>query len=555
METSPLLKGQRAAGSDGGLEDHDGLRSRSNMAPPYSGAAVFAVFFFPALGGLLFGYDIGATSSVLTQLESSTYSDVSWYTIVKESTLLQGVITSNGVLGAIIGSLICFKVGDYLGRRRELLISAVLFFFGSVVEALSGSSYWSGSWGLVVLMIGRVFYGIGCGFAMHGAPAYIGEMSPSAVRGVLVSMKEAMIVVGMLLGYSLGWVLDDTAGGWRWTYGVASVPAVAMLVGMYGMPPSARWLVFSGRIDAARKSLQFVTPGISELAVAEIQASAEKTQGQEAGFDVLMGPTCKNALIVGLGLVTLQQITGQPSVLYYADTIFEDVGLSSSSSVLVAAFKLLATLCAVFTVDKHGRVKLLTIGCSLMFVALLILTVSFMFDYVSEEDCNDYTLQSSCSAYSDKCEWDTGCSCSSSSGSDTSSSSACTCCGVTGLDLQKGCILGAMFLYIGGYQVGFGPVVWLIISEIFPLDVRGKAISVAVVANFTWNLVVTLVFPTELDIIGSSLTFGVFALIDAYALYFIRKKVPETKGLSLEQIEALFMRRGQRDEREALARS
>lgn len=554
METSPLLKDQHK--SEGALVDEfggeTGAMSRVGKNAPYSQAAVFAVFFFPALGGLLFGYDIGATSSVLTQLESSTYSDVSWYSIVADSTLLQGIITSNGVLGAMIGSIICFKVGDYLGRRRELLIASFLFLWGAIIESSSGSSIWSGNWGLVVLMTGRIAYGIGCGFAMHGAPAYIGEMSPPAVRGVLVSMKEAMIVLGMLLGYLMGWFLEYTAGGWRYTYGVSGIPAVFMMVGMYAMPPSARWLVFSGKIDAARKSLQFVTPGISELAIAEIQASAEKneTDREVAGFEALWGPSCKYALIAGLGLVTLQQITGQPSVLYYADTIFDDVGLSSWASVLTAAFKLVATLFAVFTVDKHGRVKLLTIGCVMMLVALIALSIAFMFPYVSEADCNDYTLQTSCTAYSDKCEWDTGCSCDTSS----SSSSSCTCCGVTGLDVQKFCILVAMFAYIGGYQVGFGPVVWLIVSEVFPLEVRGKAISVAVVANFFFNLVVTLEFATEIDIIGESWTFAIFAVIDAYAIYFIRTKVPETKGLSLEQIEALFLRKGQRENRDALAR-
>ncbi|CAN0132982.1 unnamed protein product [Hapterophycus canaliculatus] len=140
----------------------------------------------------------------------------------------------------MIGSIICFKVGDNLGRRRELLVAAILFFVGSVVECAAGSSVWSGSWGLVVLMVGRVSYGIGCGFAMHGAPAYIGEMSPAPVRGVLVSMKEAMIVVGMLFGYSMGWYFEDTVGGWRYIYGAGAFPAVIMFAGMFLMPPSAR---------------------------------------------------------------------------------------------------------------------------------------------------------------------------------------------------------------------------------------------------------------------------------------------------------------------------
>lgn len=166
------------------------------------------------------------------------------------------------------------------------------------------------------------------------------------------------------------------------------------------------------------------------------------------------------------------QVTGQPSVLYYAATLFDDVGMSSLASVLTGAFKLAATLLAVWGVDKHGRRSLLLIGCALMLVALLTLGVAFAFPYVSVSECNGYTTSSTCGAVS-QCAWSDACVCD---GVDD-----CTCCGSGGFDAQKVTILTALFVYIGGYQVGFGPVVWLLIAELFPLELRGKAISMAVV--------------------------------------------------------------------------
>jgi MFS family permease len=145
--------------------------------------SAFLIFFFPALGGLLFGYDIGATSAVLIQLKSSTYSGVLWSHHVADSSLLQGAITSMATLGALIGSMLCFQVADSLGRKRTLFLASSLYLLGAVLEVISGTPSWEAKWGITVLIIGRLFYGFGCGFAMHSAPAYIAEMAPSEIRG------------------------------------------------------------------------------------------------------------------------------------------------------------------------------------------------------------------------------------------------------------------------------------------------------------------------------------------------------------------------------------
>jgi len=191
-------------------------------------------------------------------------------------------------------------------------------------------------------------------------------------------------------------------------------------------------------------------------------------------------------------MITLQQITGQPSVLYYANEIFSQAGLGSVQTLGVGLFKLLATLGSALMVEKYGRRPLLMVGCSLMLFALVALTCSFAWQVGGRVGISEVT------------------------------------------------VIVAMFIYVGGYQVGFGPICWLLIAEIFPLEVRGQAVALSVLANFFWNLVVSLVFEAEISALGAATTFGLFAAIDALAIFFIASQVPETKGLSLEDIERMF---------------
>ena len=472
----------------------------------YDRLAVARIFFFPALGGLLFGYDIGATSYVLTQLESATFSGVAWWDAVASSSALQGLVTSGGVGGAFVGATIVFKVADDLGRRRELLLGACLYIIGACLEFLGGGvgGYRSRAGdGLGLLVLGRFIYGVGCGFVMHGAPSYIAEMSPAAIRGTLVSLKEAAIVVGICLGYGLGFALRDVAGGWRFTYG-ASVPlSVLLYVGAAALPPSARWLALKGDMDGARKSLAFVYPDDARL----LEEAYDELKGDDSCEDPalsrgepqsLLAPKYRRALTAGLGVVLLQQLTGQPSVLYYASTIFDAAGIGTVATVFVGVFKLFATLFAVVTVDKRGRRELLFIGVGSMLVALVALSLAF-YDFDPDG----------------------------------------------GFNVQKGAIVGLIFVYIAGYQVGFGPIAWLLISEIFPLEVRGQAVALAVQTNFASNMLVSFLFPVAQTglkaLLGKTwyltVLFGIFAVVDLYALYFIDRNVPETKGMSLEQIE------------------
>lgn len=463
---------------------------------------LFRSWFFPALGGLLYGYDIGGMAMVLEDLTSETYADTTWYHTMSSSSTLQGVVVAMVTLGAMLGSIVVFRVEDLLGRRREMLVASLCYTTGGAAQYLMGGSSIDGTVAITGLCVARVLYGVGVGFAMHGAPSYIAETSPSSLRGSLVAGKEAMIVIGMLFGYSIGAACMYTAGDWRYIF-LAEVPmGLVFGAGVFFLPPSPRWLTLKGNRKSAEESLKFVMPHLSKAQVEELlgdKADLQEevtTEEQEftisAAFAELTATRASRAgLKAGLGLVLLQQITGQPSILYYVDKIFTKVGLGNGATIGLAGWKLFCTLIAVRYADQYGRRMLLFVGCSLMGAALLTLVVVTSGAFVNLG---------------------------------------------TGYDVG---ILAAMFVYIGGYQVGFGPVTWTIISEIFPLRQRGKALSFAVFINFAFNTIVS--FAAD-DLLSFSLpfTFAIFLVLDAYAIYFVYGNVPETKGLTLEQITMML---------------
>lgn len=469
------------------------------MSPPsdpseYALLSVALLFSAPALGGALFGYDIGATSFAIVQIKDADLSGVSWWDAVANSPALQGLIVAAVSAGALLGSAALFLFPDRIGRRTELRIGATLYVVGAALELwASSSNTWSAGAGLTALLAGRLIYGTGVGVTMHGAPTYLSEQSPSSIRGLLVSLKEACIVLGILLGYVVGLVFSTVSGGWGMTYGVTMVPASLVFALSFVVPESCRWLLSQGRESEALTSLKFVFLG--DFAEAEFGVLKNSQEDDAEGRPEnpndkgIWDPSRRAPLVAGIGVIVLQQITGQPSVLSYATPIFQDFGLTNSASVILAVFKLVATLCTVVTVDKYGRKNLLFAGCALMLAALLVLAAV----------------------------------------PSTSQSQG-----------AKGAILAAMVVYIGGYQVGFGPIGWVLISEVFPLSVRGQAVALAVQMNFLFNMVVQFVFPILQNWIGLNITFAIFAVLTSYSIYFVKTKVPETKGLSLEEIEQQF---------------
>ncbi|CAI0559643.1 unnamed protein product [Linum tenue] len=329
-------------------------------------------FLFPALGGLLYGYDIGSTSSATISIQSASFSGISWYNL---SSVEVGLITSGSLYGALIGSILAFNIADFLGRRKELILSAVLYLVGALITAVAPN--------LAILIIGRVLFGTGIGLAMHAAPMYIAETAPSQIRGLLISLKEFFIVLGMVAGYVVGSLLVETVAGWRYMYGVSTPLAVIMGIGMWWLAESPRWLLLraiQGKGDARDLKDTAINclcrlrgEAFGDTAPAQVEEILNELafvgEEKEVTFGEVFQGKCLKALTIGCGLVLFQQITGQPSVLYYAASILQSAGFSAASdatrvSILLGLLKLIMTGVAVLAVDKLGRRPLLLGGVS-----------------------------------------------------------------------------------------------------------------------------------------------------------------------------------------------
>ncbi|KNA18495.1 hypothetical protein SOVF_070190 [Spinacia oleracea] len=477
-------------------EEQQPLSNGGHPTENFSFISCILPFLFPALGGLLFGYDIGATSSATISIQSPTLSGTSWYDL---NSVEIGLISSGSLYGALIGSVLAFKVGDFLGRRKELIASAVLYLVGALITA-AGPTF-------VIMMIGRVVFGIGIGLAMHAAPMYISETAPSNLRGRVISLKEFFIIIGMVMGYAIGSLMVDVTAGWRYMYGVSSPLSVIMAIGMWWLPDSPRWLLLCAiqgkenrhdlREDAIHCMCRLRGQPVSDTAaqqvdeiIAELSLSGELNS--ISTVEMFRGKYLK-ALVIGCGLVLFQQITGQPSVLYYAGSILQSAGFSAASdatrvSILLGLVKLIMTGVAVLFVDNFGRRPLLLGGASGMVISLL-----FLGSY--------YTFLGDAPAIA-----------------------------VVGL-----------LLYVGCYQLSFGPIGWLMMSEIFPLRMRGRGMSLAVLVNFGANAIVAFAFSPLKDLIGDGNLFFMFGGVALLSLVFIFFKIPETKGLTLEEIEAKLL--------------
>ena len=400
---------------------------------------------------------------------------------------------------------------------EEVQIGAGLYLLGSVVAALSPVL-----WGIYA---GFLIYGLGIGFAMHAAPVYIAEIAPAEIRGTLVSAKEMVIVVGMFIGFAMGAVCAGIPqGGWRIMVALAAIFALIVEVGITFIPNSPRWLVLRSLQDTsllqagqsplaveARQALAFFR-GASEEDV-EPEFSTMLNDAREASAGAGTSANCTDTLkyprplIIGCGLVFLQQVTGQPSVLYFATNIFKSAGFAGAaalSSVGVGFVKLLATLFTVWRVDLYGRRQLLMWGIAMMIFALALLGVAFAF-----RTCDENVPMAQCPQEK--------------------------------VNVPRPWAITtvvALMIYVSGYQVGFGPISWLMISEIFPLGVRGSALSTAAMVNFGSNILMTLCQTALMNALTPSGTFFAYLALAVASFAFVSGVVPETKGKTLEEIEA-----------------
>lgn len=424
-----------------------------------------------ALNGLLFGFDTGIISGAFIFIEDAFVV----------SPLVEGIVISGAMAGAALGAAVGGKLADRIGRRRLILVGAVVFFVGSLTMAIAPT--------IPVLVAGRLIDGVAIGFASIVGPLYISEIAPPKIRGALTSLNQLMVTLGILISYFVNYAFSG-AEAWRMMLGAGMIPAVILAVSMLKMPESPRWLYEKGRKDDARAVLERTRESDVESELDDIETTVEKQSG--TGLSNLLASWLRPALIVGLGLAVFQQITGINAVLYYAPTILESTGFGSTASILatvgIGVINVVMTVVAIALIDRVGRRALLLVGIGGMVVTLAILGIVF---YVS---------------------------------------------GVSGI---LGWIAtGSLMLFVAFFAIGLGPVFWLIISEIYPLSVRGSAMGLVTVANWLANLLVSLVFPMLTANLGQSVTFWLFGLCSLMALVFTHQFVPETKGRSLEAIEA-----------------
>ncbi len=427
------------------------------------------------LGGLLFGYDTGVISGALLFIRH----------VFHLGPAMQGVVVAIALGAAAVGAAFAGTLSDKFGRRPVLLVTAAVFVLGALLSAAA--------WSVAILLAGRVLVGGAIGVASMLTPLYLSEMSPRDKRGAVVTINQAYITIGIVVSYGVGYLFSHGGDGWRWMLALGALPGVILFAGMLVLPESPRWLAGKGHREAARKSLAFLRGGHDvESELRDLRQDLACEGRATAPWSVLLEPRARMPLIVGIGLAVFQQITGINTVIYFAPTIFQKAGLSSASvSILATAgvglVNVVMTFVAMRLLDSAGRRRLLLVGLSGMLVTLLAVAGGFM------------------AGMQGGLAW------------------------VTVISVAA---------YVAFFAIGLGPVFWLLIAEIFPLAVRGRGMSLATIANWAFNMLVSITFLDLVHGLGRGPTFLIYAAMTLITLVFTWFLVPETKGRSLEQIEA-----------------
>jgi sugar porter (SP) family MFS transporter len=462
--------------------------SSATSKKPKMGMWLLLVGAVIMLSGLLFGYDQGVIAGALDGIQKSFGA----------STTMIQIITSWVTLGALAGALVAGVLADKLGRRITILLAAVLFTLGALLEAISPNT--------TILVIGRLIVGFGVGVASVAAPLYAAEQAPTRLRGRFVSTYQLAITIGIFIAYLVDQALINN-DMWRVMLGVSAVPAILLFIVMMPMPDSPRWFVKVGRRDDAIKALTKVRPDVdADAEITEIEKAAQEDDANKATWGEVFSKKLRKPLMIGIGLAVFQQITGINAIIYYANKIFAQAGFATpedqaaATTWAIGGVNVLATLIAVFYVDRFGRRPLLLAGLVGMASALVTVGISFHF----------------------------------MDNADTSGAG-------TGGPTSAGIItLVALVVFIASFAFSLGPVVWTVINEIFPNRVRGRAVAVATAVNWGSAWLVSQFFLTLIDSIGNSATFYLFGAFSVIAYIWIWKTVPETKGRSLEQIQELW---------------
>lgn len=496
------------------------------------------ISFIVALGGFLLGFDSAVISGAIGGIR--TYFEMSDWEL--------GFSVGCVIFGAMAGNLMAGPLSDKYGRRSLLIVTAILFTISATWSALA-TDYAS-------FVIARIIGGVGIGGAILIAPIYIAEIAPPKLRGSLVSLNQLNIVLGISVAYFSNYFLKDVGEeSWRWMLGVEAIPAFIYFIALFSVPRSPRWLIQKlNLIDVARKIL--VRIGGQEFAKAtidEIQRGMDKKE-PSGTLSQLFSNKMQTIAIIAFGIAFFQQITGINAIFYYAPTIFEQAGGSTDSSflqaIVVGLTNLVFTIIAIRLIDKLGRKPLLIIGTAAMAVSLSMATFAF---YKATYEVNEDTLAKVSDPEISK---------SLLAISGTTYGSQKEIFDATKpyltekqffnfqrnevkhfISINATLVLIAILLYVAAFAISLGPVMWTLLSEIFPGYIKGIAISAVGFFNSLVSYTVTQFFPWELTNLGPTLTFALYAVMAVLSLWFVSKYVIETKGKTLEEVQELLIKK------------
>lgn len=460
---------------------------------------IIAITIVATLGGLLFGYDTAVISGTVGSLDAFFIQPMGLSETAANSQL--GFIVSSALIGCIIGGISGGFISLKLGRKNGLILAAILFFISAMGSAFPemffrpfGQGDHTFYWNFIIY---RIIGGIGVGLASMLSPMYIAEISPAESRGKLVSFNQFAIIFGMLIVYFVNYAIarqgDDSwlnSIGWRYMFASEMIPASLFLILLFFVPETPRYMVLKGQDDKALRVLQKINgPQLGSKVLEDIKQTLSTTSGKLFSFGFFV-------VVVGILLSAFQQFVGINVVLYYAPEIFKNMGSGTDTALLqtiiVGIINLSFTVVAIMTVDKFGRKPLMIIGALGMAFFMFALGFSFYFEQV----------------------------------------------GIGALIYMLG--------YVACFAVSWGPVVWVLLSEIFPNRIRGRAMAVAVAAQWISNYLVSWTFPLMnkstflVDTFHNGFAYWIYGAMGLIAAWFMIKFVPETKGKTLEEMEHLW---------------
>jgi len=508
---------------------------------------IMLIALIVALGGLLMGFDASVISGVVKFIEPE----------FKLTKLELGWSVASLTLTSTLAMMLAGPLSDKIGRRTVLRYAAILYAISAIGSALAPT--------FLLLVIARMIGGFGVGASLILAPMYIAELAPANLRGRLVSFNQLNIVIGISLAFFTNYLIlqlgkSDASWAvnlkfneynWRWMLGLETIPAVLYFGGLFFVPNSPRWLILKGRFDEAVKVLsRFSTMQDASKKVNEIKASMQGSDPNEShGVRDLFTKRMRLVLTIGIVVAILQQITGINSVFFYAPMIFEQSGIGTDASfiqaIMVGITNLVFTVLAMLFIDRLGRKPLLVFGVGGMAVSLFLLAYGF---YSSSYNLSQDAIASLPSEintellaplagvqYTSDLDFNNALREAMGDVQAAEHSSAII---TAAISTNPMLILVGILGFVACFAISIGPVMWVLFSELFPNAIRGVAISFVGLINSAISFLVQWVFPFELQVFGYAATFAIYAIFAAIGLFFIIRVVPETKGKSLEELEA-----------------